>query len=225
MNMRKAVTFIFCCLPIGLQALYNANPAEPELIYKGLWIPESSIFDVKLGYQGDFLFSRKMKTTGGGQGHIDRFKTELQQAVLTFVLSDLISMYGSCGTIRGKIANHHFGSQPAFGGGMRAILMHWSDTVLGINGGVQATRRDRFRYLEWQAGVGLAHEFSWLTPYLAAFYSVIKAHVKHDFKAKNRERFGLAAGCTLTHGEFADLNLEGRLFSEYALSVAVNLKF
>jgi len=41
----------------------------------------------------------------------------------------------------------------------------------------------------------------------------------------NRERFGLALGCTLAPGCAVDLSIEARFFSEQALTLAGDIKF
>ena len=100
--------------------------------------------------------------------------------------------------------------------------------------GISHASGAQLSYREWQASFAVYHTIDLFTPYLGVKYSNVHANVhglskkvyphKH-FKMYNRDRFGIALGCTLTQGKKIDLFAEVQLIDEQALTFGGNIKF
>lgn len=135
------------------------------------------------------------------------------------------------------------------GTGGRFLLAEWGNAVIGIDGkiqwgnpgmkwmsvnGVSKNTGGHLKYCEWQASFALSYTSDWLTPYIGVKYSNVHASVSgipsaiyshSHFKMINRDRFGMALGCTLSPGKKFDLFAEVQMFDEQALSFGGNLRF
>jgi hypothetical protein len=254
-SMKYIVAFL-ACHSIAV-ALYMGNPAESELIDQGLFIPQDSIIAVKIGYQGDIIFDRKLRSMGNGR--IDDFEMTMNQGSLTLNYLDRFELYGTAGAIssyfcfRPKVDNQRREFQThdhlTGGGGGRFLLAQWGNTGIGIDGKIQwgkagikwitvngvshASGAD-LSYREWQASFAVYHTIDLFTPYFGIKYSNVHANVHNlsrsvyphtHFKMYNRDRFGIALGCTLTQGKKFDLFGEVQLIDEQALTFGGNIKF
>ena len=92
------------------------------------------------------------------------------------------------------------------------------------------------RYHEWQVGVGISYQVDLFVPYIALKYSNASVRYRNlpagflsgrktGFNAKNRGKFGLALGTSLTTGRLFALNLELRMIDEQAITLSGELKF
>ena len=251
---------IFCfLLQLPLYALYVGNPAEPQLIDQGFFMSQDSFATIKIGYQGDAVFDRKLRAQGGARGPIDRFKIHMDQGAVTLNLIDRIEVYGSLGSFNatlwdrpkadGKRREYETRDHWTAGGGLRILLMQWKHTILGCDGKVQysaprvkwvtvdgtaSSANYELTYREWQLSLAVSHTIDIFTPYLAAQYSAVHADINgipgavlphSHFKMHARERFGMAVGCSFSNCKKFDLNIEARLISEQAATLAANLKF
>jgi hypothetical protein len=197
--MKKIIALLV--LTCSLHALYFGCPAEPRLIDEGFWMAADSFLGVKLGYEGDAVFDRKMRASGGASGRIDRFKSTYNQGVLTFSILDRFEAYASYGAMnvsfwhrpridkeRREYESH---DQWTVGTGAKLILYQWGNTVLGADGkfqygqprfkwatvnGVSHATGARLVYSEWQAGLALSHTIDMFTPYLGGTYSEARGH-------------------------------------------------
>ncbi len=194
--MKLIGVFILLCSSIKGFALYMGNPAEPEIIEKGMFIPQDAVISVKIGYQGDFIFDRRLRAYDGVQGRMDRFNVHSDQGVLTLSFFDRLDIYGSVGALETNFSHrpkpghqrreYESGSQMTWGVGGRAILFKWGNTDVGMQGGFQwanphikwdALNGESFttdavlRYREWQIGVAASHQIDLFTPYLGVKYS------------------------------------------------------
>lgn len=192
--------FVFLC--INLQALYVGNFAEPQLIDKGFFLPQDTLFDVKIGYQQDWVYDRRLQAYDQIDNKIDRFTYWMQQGVVAINFLDRLEAYGSIGYftadfwLRPSADNerqqYETDQKVTFGGGAKLILMQWGETAFGIDGkmqysaprikwvtinGVSEHTQAHLVYREWQVGVGLAHTVDFLTPYLGGTYSQVHTHI------------------------------------------------
>lgn len=190
--------FLLSCLK--LSALYMGNPDEPEIIQTAIFTPEDAIVKFKLGYQGDFVFDRRLKAYDGVQGRIDTCSFHTDQGVLTLTFLDRIDVYGSVGAIetefshRPKIDHNRREYQSNYsttwGVGGRLVLFTWDNTTLGMQGGFQwanphikwdalngtaFTTDAVMRYREWQIAAGVSHQIDLFIPYLGIQYSNVHA--------------------------------------------------
>jgi hypothetical protein len=127
--------------------------------------------------------------------------------------------------------------------------MQWGNTTLGADGtaqysaprtkwetlnGVSYSQNCRLSYTDWQASLAVSHAIDIFTPYLGASYSSVHAQLSRipravlpssHIKLRNRDRFGLVLGCTLSSCKKFDLTVETRMISEQAITGAGNIKF
>ncbi len=185
-----------------LSALYLGNPAEPQVVDEGFFMSEDSFLTIKVGYQGDWVFNRKMRAHDGISGRIDRFELRMDQGVATFNILDRGEIYVSAGSLtstywhrprvdkeRREVESH---DRWTAGGGARLILFQWGNTILGVDAkyqysaphfkwaAVNGTSHDtgaHMRYWEWQVGTGLSYTVDMFTPYIGATYSVAEANL------------------------------------------------
>src|SRR3990167_2707558 len=100
--------YILLCLTMtatSLSALYMGNPAEPQIIDKGFWIPQDCTVGAKVGYLGDRVADRKLKASGHAHGRIDKTKLSFDQGVVVFNFLDRVEIYGSGGSMNGTLTN------------------------------------------------------------------------------------------------------------------------
>ena len=183
-------------------ALYNGNPAEPELIEEGLFIPDDFCLAVKLGYQGDIVFDRKLRAYNGASGRMDESRLYIQQGVLTLNMIQKLELYVSLGAINAFFTNRpHFDEKRreyqtdnrlAWGTGGRLVLFNWDAATVGLNGsyfqgyphlkwdalnGVSFPSEANVKYHEWQVGLGVSYQVDLFCPYISATYSDVRARI------------------------------------------------
>ncbi len=200
--MRIYFLGIFVAVQSIVAALYMGNPAEPEIIDTGFFIPQDSCMGLKIGYQGDWVFDRLLRSFAGSEGKIDQFETKMDQGVLVLNYIDRFELYGTLGSMR-----NHFWYRPKIdkmrrefetnnhwtaGAGAKLLLAQWGNTGLGLDGklqygkpgiqwitvnGVSHSSGANVAYLEWQGSVAVYHTLGLFTPYLGAKYSNVHVHV------------------------------------------------
>lgn len=202
--MKNFFTALLVFSQLSLFALYNGNPAEPELIDQGFFISECSFVTVKAGYQGDFIFDRKLHAKNGSRGRIDEFEARFDQGTVTLNLMNRFEAYGSVGSMHAYFSHrphidreqriYQTNDHLAWGVGGRAVLFNWEAATFGfdakyqcgyphvkwntINGDAFTTGAE-LHYHEWQVGAGASYECNFFIPYAAFKYSVVNATLKH----------------------------------------------
>jgi len=143
-------------------------------------------------------------------------------------------------------------NQLTWGVGGRGLIYQWGQTMLSVdlkyqhahptikwitqNGAPIPLRTNaRISYHEWQIGLGVAHQIDIFSPYIVLKYSNAQARFKNlprmllgnttHFRTKNRRKFGLALGCSLSNSSRFSMSIEGRLIDEQALTLAGTIKF
>ncbi len=200
--MKKYLLGIFVTAQSLLAALYMSNPAEPEIIDTGLLISSDCSVGIKIGYQGDFVFDRSLKSYSGSRGKIDQFEILMNQGAVILNYIDRVEFYGTVGAMR-----NHFWYRPhvdnkrrefetdnrwTAGGGVRFLLAQWCNTGLGFDGkiqygrpsiqwitvnGVSSSSSGHVTYREYQGSIAVYHTMGFFTPYLGAKYSNVHANV------------------------------------------------
>jgi hypothetical protein len=200
--MKNYLLGLFVAAQSMLSALYMGNPAEPEIIDTGLFISPDGSVGIKIGYQGDFVYDRLLKSYSGSRGKIDQFQIMMNQGAVILNFVDRLEIYGTVGSMR-----NHFWYRPhvdnkrrefetnnhwTAGGGVRFILAQWSNTGLGFDGkiqygrpsiqwvtvnGVSSSSSAHLLYREYQGSVAVYHTMGFFTPYLGAKYTNVHADV------------------------------------------------
>lgn len=95
------------------------------------------------------------------------------------------------------------------------------------------TSHNSMTFKEWQASLGLAYQYKFLTPYIGAKYSDMNAHIHFTegsttYSDKNLEsvkKWGLFYGLDVLLGDSVSFNIEGRHIDERAINVGLNVRF
>ncbi len=250
----------FSLLFSPLFALYNGNPAEPDMIEKGFFVSECFPVNVKLGYQGDFVLDRFLKAREGVSCRVDRFQSRSDQGVVTLNIYNTFEMYGSLGAMdcEFSLRPHKDGKRREFqtdyrltwGAGGKLLIFNWEQATFGIDGkyqrgyphvkwdsinGVAFSSESRVEYREWQVGGAVSYECDLLIPYVAVKFSNVDTTVDQiagnmelgtsRFKMKSRHQVGMSLGCSLSTGNYFDINIEIQLIDEQGITLAGNVQF
>jgi len=136
--------------------------------------------------------------------------------------------------------------------GGKIILFQWGNTALSIggrysytkpttsfltaDGAPRETEGSRIKYKDWQSDIGLAHKIDIFIPYVGIKYLSTQAKIQNtpvkismeennEIKMKNRDNFGVYAGCSLSNSKYFMLTIEARFIDEEAISVVGEIKF
>lgn len=232
------VSTVFRCKAVlhltTLSALFNGNPALPEIPEKGIFLPVECFGGVKVGGQADWVFKTDK-----------HFSYQMYQGVLTANFIDRVEVFASLGTMKGKLTypqNISFQTSynSTWGIGGRVLLIYWNQLVMGANAQFQSAKLDITRryennvefhpkdkhlhYNDWQVGVGFAYHLDWVVPYLGLCY-----HAPHisapDVSLDQQDPFSLYVGFTLTNDKYAEVTFEGRMVGENGISLSGNVRF
>lgn len=241
--MKKYLFVVFIVFSASAFAMYQSNPAGPEMIDRGLAINPDFFLGIKAGYQFDRVFDRRM-TLSNVSGHVNDSKILAHQGVVTLNFFDRAEIWGSTGS-----ANFHFNDEIRinsnwqridfkrknnwiWGVGGRASFFSWGSLTLGGSAGYERTDNYKLHYSEWQIGLGLAYQVHMFAPYVGGTFSRAFAHLRHlgipsisTLRMHNTNHYGVTVGCDFSPGNFIDLGVEYRMISEFALTVKGDIKF
>ncbi len=151
--------------------------------------------------------------------------------------------------VRNEYQTH---DQFIWGIGLRGNFYDWKGLSFGIDGSytrAQPTIRwltangapvnprggSKLVFQEWQIGLGAAYQIDIFIPYLGVKYSNAYGRFKNlpsgflpngtHFKTKNRRKFGMVLGATLSNGNRFAATVEARLIDEQAITLAAEIKF
>ncbi|GAB5411493.1 MAG: hypothetical protein ChlgKO_06070 [Chlamydiales bacterium] len=198
-QMRQLILFLIFSSPIF--ALYNGNPASPEMMEEGFLLTKEGNVTASLGYRSDWCLDRRMKVSSQFSGDFDRFKYSLQQGVFALDFFDRVEIYGSIGAIRleamqrpmeGFKNEYETGYRFTWGVGGTVLVYQTGNLSIGFDGKYQHGTPNldwigvngfafgelsgaQVHYSEWQLGLGVAYQIEFLTPYIAVKYSNAKA--------------------------------------------------
>lgn len=201
--MKKILFALIAIFPnVSIFALYLGNPASPDAVEEGLFLPEDAFMTFKVGYQVDFIFDKRLKSYAGAHARVDSFDGQLNQGVITLNCLERIEGYASVGAIEATFSHrpkpshsrreYQTNYRVTWGVGGRVIVYEWDDSYIGLEGGYQwafphikwdalngtsFTTDATMRYREWQIGLGLSHRFDIFIPYAAVKYSNVQAKV------------------------------------------------
>lgn len=252
--MKNSLVVWFFIQASSLCALYSGNPTAPSIIEEGFFFCKENVVAIKAGYQRDWVFNRGMKSIDEfsyleDQGVLtfnffDRLELYGSLGAASFDITDIPTK-----GVRNEYNTH---DQFAWGLGLRGIIYAWENISLGADvkyGRAQPTLRymtsngvpthphsgSKLNFHEWQIGIGASYQIDIFYPYLTVRYSNATAHLKHlppgflegtrHFTMKNRRKFGLSLGCTLSNGSRFSGLVETRFIDEQAITLAGEVKF
>ena len=143
-------------------------------------------------------------------------------------------------------------NQLTWGLGCRAFFVSWHNIMFGFDAKYQKAnpsikwmtqngtpftpkKSSSIDFNQWQIGLGISYQIALFHPYLAVKYSNAKALFKHlpthffsntnHFTIKNRRKFGLAIGTTLSNNSIFDISVEAQLIDQEALTLTGEVRF
>lgn len=195
--LRKLICFILLSAP--LCALYNGNPSFPDMPERGLWAPVDDWWGIKVGYEIDGTFSKRIKIKkrkSSIKDLFDQYQSLKQFGVFTFNIIDRFEIYGLLGAmkidmtqrpVRPVRVEYETDSQLIWGVGGRVVLVYWEEVIMGFNARYNASKLDLDRivvngvpqdpkganmdYHEWQIGASFSREIENLIPYIGLAYA------------------------------------------------------
>ncbi len=231
------------------------NLAEPKMLEEGIFISEDGLVSVRAGYQGDFVFDRRLKD-------LDDAEINTNAGTVTLNINKKIDVYGIFGATDGTFEETYgstkvkYETDTAFswGVGAKAILFEHKDTVIGLDGkyfnaepdldkvtinGVSYDKASlgitdaKVEYDEYQIALGVAQKINMFVPYGGVKYSRAKGKATVTYSgtkyesddAKNKDDIGLFIGCSILPLKNISLNVEGRFLDEEALMVSGQIRF
>jgi len=140
----KVLCFLLFTTP--LCALYNGNPSLPDMPERGLWAAGDDWWGIKIGYEVDSTFSKRVKIKeriSSVKDLFDQYTSYKQLGVFTFNIIDRFEIYGLLGAMKLKIAQrpiqntrleYETDNQMIWGIGGRIVLVYWEDAELFVRG-------------------------------------------------------------------------------------------
>ncbi len=183
------------------------NPAAPQLIEQGFFIPSDCGVSVRAGYEGDFVGDGMMEQYYQGQGRVDCYKQEASSGTVTFNILDRIDIYSVLGSSRTSadwrfedVAGgiHRIELETNFdflwGAGVRGILFTGNGVCIGLggryeaahfyptwatsDGAVQSSDGSTLHWREWQIDLDVSYKIDILIPYLGVKYLNAQTKIK-----------------------------------------------
>jgi len=176
----------------------------PEILDEGFFLPKDAFIAVKVGYQRDQVFDRKLKANHGISGNVSETTQLYDQGVLILNFMDRVELLGSAGSmsvyitdrqsVGGTLFQFDYQTRNEFtwGTALRAAIINWCNTTLGASASFQYANPHmrwntedaipfgdsaHLRWAEWQFGVALAHHVDIFTPYIGVNYSKVQASI------------------------------------------------
>jgi len=251
--MKKVLFLTVLSLILSLtdvsQATPTGNPADPVLLI--------GTYPIKAEGIVDFLFDRDFDLFGDDS----EIKGQWFLGKVSISLKENIDIYGILGTAALKVddwtANDYTLESDhalAWGGGVKMVLYEtdeYGDGTLRVSfdanyrdyePGIETVKKfgadifdvtkKHFRYMEWQAGLGISYRLLQLIPYLGVKYSDCQCELKiddhgtiHEETANSKDVVGIFVGCDYLIQENMALSFEGRFIDETALNLNFKIKF
>jgi hypothetical protein len=204
----KHYLFFLSILPIKGFTLYNGNPSFPMMPEEGMFISKEDWFGVKIGYQFDDVYDRRLRMV---HRHVDDQRKKVQeyeslsnQGVLTFNFNDRAEIFGTLGAMSFELSqrpfedtkvSYHTRTHFAWGVGGRVILAYWGNLQIAVNAAYLQSdlpissvkvndhsygkKHAEAEFREWQIGAGVSYRFNGFVPYLGFDYSDFRMKIEH----------------------------------------------
>jgi major outer membrane protein len=166
---------------------------------RGLWATGDDWWGIKVGYELDGTFSKRIKIKkrkSSIKDLFDQYQSLKQFGVLTFNIIDRFEVYGLLGAMKIDMAQrpvrnirveYETDSQLIWGVGGRVVLVYWEEVIMGINARYNAShlkidrlivnaipqnpKSTNMHYHEWQVGGSFSREIGNMIPYIGLAYA------------------------------------------------------
>lgn len=198
---------ITCLFPLSLLSAPAKNPAEPNLLNKGFFIPQISPVFIRVSYEGNYTSNARLKQTQEGSGRVDNFELFSNLGLFVFNIDDHFDLYGGFGATTidsnwrfnntvGGISRVSLESNNRYSWtmGANATIFKWGDAYLGggmrysgvntnlawitVDGVNTATNNAKLRWLQWQVEAAIGCRIGFFTPYLGGKYSNVRVSLQ-----------------------------------------------
>jgi hypothetical protein len=174
----------------SLSALFTGNPAEPNIMKKGIFFGPSRV-SFRAGYLDDWVYKQRFQDEFKSEGiaHTRTFlKLSTYAGLLTLNIVNNLDLYGIVGSSRLQIDNEIFTKRSlAWGVGGKLILFKHRNFYCGADAKYFQTNQKpkyfvvegepynivsnyRLKYKEIEAAVGVSYKASIFAPYINATY-------------------------------------------------------
>jgi hypothetical protein len=205
--MRKLLIFGVLFFGRVLQALATSNPETPSMIQEGFFFSSSCPVSLRAGYEGSFVFDRRMKQENPAGGRIDNLKMDSHLGLAIVNLWKRWDLFGGAGQARLRSdwrfeapdANiyridleTHYGFTWTIGTDF--ICYQWKGAIISLGGRYEQSKpsllwitRDgqpftvdkgsEMDWKEWQANASISYKIDFLIPYIGVKYSKVRGTV------------------------------------------------
>ncbi len=195
----------FVCFSSALFASWVGNPADPCVLGEGLWIKDTSFSSLRVGVNGDYLLTKRMRPARVSQ-KAGVSGAELSWRLISCDISWNIKERFSLGILVGSASaanvlwrqNSTFYQAPGrsglfWGADAKLILLEMKETSLGVDARIAEIRNVEgvllangravsgefsSRLYFWQVGVGLSQDLGFLKPYAGAVVERLTARIR-----------------------------------------------
>lgn len=201
-----ATWMAFLGLSAALFAAPVGDPAFPQLIQQGFFIPRTSPVSVRSGYEGDFISDARLEQYDQGVGRVDSYQKNTNSGTITLNFVNRLDLYAILGSSRTQ-ADWRFTDTSnvvhrveletfydfLWGAGGRALLYEWGSVGLGLGGRYEQSHYDpvwltvdgvpqsatgtHLHWEEWQIDLDLSYTIDFFTPYIGVKYSYVRTHL------------------------------------------------
>ncbi len=205
--MKKLLFFALLLSGGTLQALATYNPKSPSMIHEGFFFSPSSFIGCRAGYEGSFVFDRRMEQEDPEGGRVDEWKMDSHLGLAVVNLWDRLDLYGGAGQVRIRSAwrveplgqdisridlETHYGLTWTVGANV--ICYEWKDFCFSVGGRYEEGdpallwissngqpfalgKKSEMEWKEWQANASVSYKIDFLIPYIGVKYSEAEATV------------------------------------------------
>jgi hypothetical protein len=197
----KKIIFLFLFFPFFIHSSPVGNPSSAHFIEEGFFTSAGYWMNIRLGYEGNFVYNARFKQKKGGKRKIDNFEIENNGGSFTINFQNRLDLFAVLGSARMRgnwiidESTYNFLTRIEtqtdydflWAAGGRAIFFEWGNTSFSLGGRYSrsspsldwitsdgepySTDRAKFKYQEWQIDMGLSHKIDIFTPYIGAKYS------------------------------------------------------
>ncbi len=199
----------FCLFFLPFSFILSApvsDSSSPAVLQQGIFLEENNWGNVQAGYEGNFVFDRRLARYADGEKRIDRYEIYIQSGDIQLDWQDKFSVFTTLGS--GKIdtdfqivANGYCrravlksAEDFSWSLGLKALLASWKNLHVGagcryttlepllhffsLDGELVDTNGQRLHFREWQVNVGVSYEVGFFTPYIGSKYTQARSHVE-----------------------------------------------
>ncbi|PIS01870.1 MAG: hypothetical protein COT84_00150 [Chlamydiae bacterium CG10_big_fil_rev_8_21_14_0_10_35_9] len=230
----------------SLQAFSVGNPSNPSLLQKGIFIPDTSWVNVRLGAEAEVIKEKRL--TFNSLLNNSFVRARYYSGSCTLNIKERLDLGFNLGTSRVDL-KADFQSESdldktdvgyLFKAFAKLIIFELRNTTLSFDARFSQSKGNTSEFLQtndtaslrlkqWQVAAGLTKNFGIFFPYIAGTYNDTQLKIKptglRNIRGEQKEKLGLVVGMTLTNHLFFMFNAEGQFFSETSFNLSGEIRF